>query len=610
MKPASPRGSQAAAVALVAATYFYFLIFAEFAFLERIRVAVADLRTVMAALGAGGIVGAIGMAVFFRPSRATALLAWTLRACAAGASLALVVGGVWLGSVAAFLCGAALGALTVGVASVLRDAAGSQRLGLTLGLGTGIAYALCNVPVLFRASPAMQTILAAAAVMAVSFGVRFLNGGTEREATACPEPKEAPVRWTLVLLALVWLDSAAFYIIQHSPALRLETWEQTRTLWMNAAIHLAGAIAAGLWLDRGRRAWVMALAVTSLAFGGLILGGHLPAWFAPSMFYTAGVSFYSVALVEIPARSGRPWAAALIFSVAGWIGSALGIGMAQDLAHIPVAFIAAAVGVVALGLLGRRPAAWLAALLVSVGAGRADEVRRGREVYIAEGCIHCHSQYVRAQVPTEVLNWGPATSLDETLVGQPPLFGTRRQGPDLARVGNRRSAEWNRLHLIAPQTVSPGSRMPAYAHLFAAGDRRGDALLDYLASLGAETRAERQRQIDTWKPVAREAIPPAASAALFQRLCAACHGPEGRGDGPLAEKLSIRPPNWSREAWRHLRRGEDRDTALARLIKFGLPSLPMAGHEYLSDPELVGLARYVRTLHKTDDGATPVTVQP
>lgn len=109
-------------------------------------------------------------------------------------------------------------------------------------------------------------------------------------------------------------------------------------------------------------------------------------------------------------------------------------------------------------------------------------VRQGRQVYIAEGCIHCHSQYVRPGTVDEE-RYGPAHSLSELQQQKPPLFGNRRQGPDLMNVGSRRGADWLRLQLQAPRTVMPGSRMPAYAHLFRKGHTDGDALLAYLLSL-------------------------------------------------------------------------------------------------------------------------------
>jgi cytochrome c oxidase cbb3-type subunit 2 len=109
-------------------------------------------------------------------------------------------------------------------------------------------------------------------------------------------------------------------------------------------------------------------------------------------------------------------------------------------------------------------------------------------VYIAEGCIHCHSQYLRPGT-LDIDRWGEAPPFAAAVAGTPPLLGNRRQGPDLATVGRRRTAEWNRLHLMNPRQISPGSRMPSYAHLFRRGgrDSAGEALVAYLGSLGTET---------------------------------------------------------------------------------------------------------------------------
>ena len=223
--------------------------------------------------------------------------------------------------------------------------------------------------------------------------------------------------------------------------------------------------------------------------------------------------------------------------------------------------------------------------------GEAAVIARGREVFVGEGCIHCHSQFVRPGTK-DVLLWGPEKPLAESLAAVPPLLGNRRQGPDLTQVGNRRSEEWNRWHLIAPRVVSPGSRMPSYAHLFREGDGRGEALVAYLASLGAETVEARAVQVAGWKPAGGVVADVAKGGRLFAGLCVNCHGPGGRGDGVLAKGLSVRPPDWVREG---ARRAGDEE-AVARIIKFGIQGSVMAGHEYLGDDEVVSLARYVRSL--------------
>jgi cytochrome c oxidase cbb3-type subunit 2 len=615
---ASPlRFSWFTALLAIAATYFYFLIFAEFAFLELARTHAPDsrsLRVVMTALGAGGIIGASLGAWLFRANRAHTLLAWTLRACAVSALVAVRADGVAGMSGAAFIIGISLGALTVVLASSLRAMAGRQRLGLCIGAGTGLAYGLSNLPWVFRASPSAQTALAAIGVAAVSFLPRRpgLDAGAVVEI---PDGFATVTRWLTILLALVWMDSAAFYVVQHTPALRETTWQTTESLLANALIHVGAALLAGACLDRGWRAGVAGVAAVALATACLVLGGTVPAFVPPGWLYTAGVSLYSTVLVEFPARDGRPAVAALVFAVAGWVGSALGIGMAQDLATVPVGFVAAATAVVGLALAWRarpRTATTLGLLgfAVVLPDGRADEIARGREIYIAEGCIHCHSQYVRPNHAIDVERWGPAVRLEETLQAAPPLFGMRRLGPDLSQVGNRRSAEWNRLHLIAPQAVSPGSRMPSYAHLFAHGDSRGDDLVAYLATLGEANLAQRWAEIAAWRPRPTRGISPRQARRLFLRLCLPCHGETGRGDGPLAAGLSLRPADWLYAPWRHVPSDRSAELVVSRIIKFGLPGLPMAGHEYLPDDEIVGLARYVRSLHNTNGGGPAAAVQP
>jgi cytochrome c oxidase cbb3-type subunit 2 len=228
-------------------------------------------------------------------------------------------------------------------------------------------------------------------------------------------------------------------------------------------------------------------------------------------------------------------------------------------------------------------------------------VARGRAVYVAEGCIHCHSQFVRPGSRDERL-WGPARPLDRR--EQPPLIGNRRQGPDLSAVGLRRSPLWNRLHLMDPRSLTPASRMPAYAHLFAPGDRRGDDLVEYLAALGAGGGAARLAQISppdapTSSSPAIDSPSPAdqrTGADRFDELCAACHGAAGRGDGPLASHFAPPALDLAKPHLTHVpdRADGSRDLAgLARLIRWGVPGTAMAGHEALSDAEIAALAARV-----------------
>jgi cytochrome c oxidase cbb3-type subunit I/II len=91
--------------------------------------------------------------------------------------------------------------------------------------------------------------------------------------------------------------------------------------------------------------------------------------------------------------------------------------------------------------------------------------QRGRDVYLREGCWYCHSQYVRP-VTGETRRWGPVTESGEFVYDIPHLFGTRRIGPDLMRVGLKYSNEWHFAHFWNPRMLSPNSIMAPYRGLF------------------------------------------------------------------------------------------------------------------------------------------------
>lgn len=88
----------------------------------------------------------------------------------------------------------------------------------------------------------------------------------------------------------------------------------------------------------------------------------------------------------------------------------------------------------------------------------------GRDVYVREGCYNCHSQQVRP-FRAETERYGPYSIAGESVYDRPFQFGSKRTGPDLARVGGRYSDDWHRLHLLNPRTLVPESNMPAYPWL-------------------------------------------------------------------------------------------------------------------------------------------------
>jgi cytochrome c oxidase cbb3-type subunit 2 len=89
----------------------------------------------------------------------------------------------------------------------------------------------------------------------------------------------------------------------------------------------------------------------------------------------------------------------------------------------------------------------------------------GRDIYIREGCNNCHSQMIRP-LRAETERYGHFSVAGEFVYDHPFLWGSKRTGPDLARVGKRYSDDWHRAHLYNPRDVVPESNMPAFRWLF------------------------------------------------------------------------------------------------------------------------------------------------
>jgi len=88
----------------------------------------------------------------------------------------------------------------------------------------------------------------------------------------------------------------------------------------------------------------------------------------------------------------------------------------------------------------------------------------GRDVFIREGCYNCHSQMIRP-FRSETERYGPYSVAGESVYDRPFQWGSKRTGPDLARVGGRYSDEWHYIHMNNPRDVVPESNMPAYGWL-------------------------------------------------------------------------------------------------------------------------------------------------
>ena len=88
----------------------------------------------------------------------------------------------------------------------------------------------------------------------------------------------------------------------------------------------------------------------------------------------------------------------------------------------------------------------------------------GRNIYVREGCYACHSQMVRT-LRFETQRYGDFSAASESVYDRPFQWGSKRTGPDLARIGGKYSDDWHRLHLLTPRKVVPESNMPDYPWL-------------------------------------------------------------------------------------------------------------------------------------------------
>jgi cbb3-type cytochrome oxidase cytochrome c subunit len=596
--------------ALVALTYIYFLIFAQFGFLARLTQAGIEgtnLRLVMGSMAAGGILLSLAVPRLRIWPQPALRLRLGFGIAAVGALAALLPPNTAGAALTAFIIGAGLGIVTVTLVTHLPQFTSTHRPILKVGFGVGLGYFVCNLPFVFEASPRQQSVLAT--FVCVAALALPLRAAVEESIAQPTGVQRLPFAAALgAFTALIWLDSAAFYIIQHTRQLKAETWMGSAHLWTNGCLHFAAAVAAALLLERSRTRLVLAGAYLALATACILLLDPAHALSA-SLLYPIGVSLYSVALVVYPswlasAVSGdeRARIAGWIYALAGWIGSALGIGMGQNLGHVPVAFVvvagAAALALPQLELLryrAREVALVGAVLGVAFVAHRAIDkhpaaaqlsiVEAGRRIYISEGCIHCHSQYVRPN-SADVALWGPVEPIEEIRHQRPPLIGNRRQGPDLTQVGMRRSAWWLKAHLLDPAALSPGSVMPSYAVLFR--DERGDQVVAYLVSLQSSTLEQQRALQRAWQPVSTPEASTEEGEQLYAQLCATCHEPHGAARQRWPQEFILMPTSLVENGL-----GHSYNLSLASVIKFGVPGTDMPGHEYLSDQQIASLVLWL-----------------
>ena len=197
----------------------------------------------------------------------------------------------------------------------------------------------------------------------------------------------------------------------------------------------------------------------------------------------------------------------------------------------------------------------------------------GKDIYQREGCNNCHTQTVRP-LKTEVMRYGEYSKAGEFAYDRPFLWGSKRTGPDLARIGGKYPDKWHEVHFENPQSIFAQSNMPAYGWLkkngldpddIAAHMRANDfpysadeiaqlkdrneleALIAYMQVIGIAVKKAPEpapARSDLQNPFAGKADAIALGSKLFKDNCSACHGDDGKGGiGPsLADRKFLSSP--------------------------------------------------------------------
>ena len=231
----------------------------------------------------------------------------------------------------------------------------------------------------------------------------------------------------------------------------------------------------------------------------------------------------------------------------------------------------------------------------------------GRDIYIREGCNNCHTQTVRPIV-ADVLRYGDYSKSGEFIYDQPHLWGSRRMGPDLARLGGKYPDDWHYQHMEFPTSMIPGSNMPSYAFLnnnlidpeyikksmdtlgfpYTAGEIESltgrtemDAIVAYMQKLGTGIPWREVAAVeiigDLSNPFPKDPTAIQAGHSLYSQNCAACHG--ANLEGGIGPELI----------------GEDYDDALLfELIYVGITDAGMPAFASLGNEKVWQIVNFIR----------------
>jgi cbb3-type cytochrome oxidase cytochrome c subunit/cytochrome c553 len=165
--------------------------------------------------------------------------------------------------------------------------------------------------------------------------------------------------------------------------------------------------------------------------------------------------------------------------------------------------------------------------------------QEGRDLYVSNGCVYCHSQFTR---PLDVTP-SRASEAGEYAYNKPHQLGTLRTGPDLANIGLKRGDRWEANHLKDPRQLTPNSIMPSFSFL---NDHQLKAIVAYLNTLGNKQTASTDlmipvKYLSKKQPYAVTIGNWNRGRQIYAERCLTCHGCAGKGDGPYAMINNARP---------------------------------------------------------------------
>jgi cbb3-type cytochrome c oxidase subunit II len=251
-------------------------------------------------------------------------------------------------------------------------------------------------------------------------------------------------------------------------------------------------------------------------------------------------------------------------------------------------------------------------------------IEKGRRIYIREGCWYCHSMYIRP-LQSEVIRWGPISEFGEYSYDLPHLFGTRRIGPDLTRIGGKYGDDWHIAHFFNPRMIVPDSIMPRFTWFFKKDTNGryvlnddGKAILAFIQSRGlSKGRWRDEFPYQTFlqgSSSVQSRLSVENGKMVYLRRCAGCHGEKGDGKGEASNFFAIKPRDFTSGTYKFRSTPSGSlplDGDLYRTVSAGIRGTAMPAWYVLSEQERWDVINYIKSFYpdfKTTPPEQPIFI--